>query len=88
MVFAWLLKGFITTGILLIPNGFYNGGWLLSIIILLLSMTMHLICMNLLLAANDKVGGSLLDIGSEALGHSGRFIWNIFKYKTQNLVKQ
>jgi solute carrier family 36 (proton-coupled amino acid transporter) len=56
MTFFTLLKGFIGTGVLFLPNGFYNGGWLFSTLILTLSMVISLICINMLMEVAEKHG--------------------------------
>ena len=77
MVFVTLIKGFATVSILLIPNGFYHGGWLFSSVVLIFSMILHIICLNLLLESSDKVGGSLSDVGAEVFGIFGKAAWDI-----------
>jgi hypothetical protein len=52
-----LFKGFVASSILYMPKNFINGGWLLSPLALILSMSMTLYCAKLLIEVNAKVGG-------------------------------
>jgi solute carrier family 36 (proton-coupled amino acid transporter) len=75
--FFTLVKGFVATGVLFLPNGFYNGGWLFSTIWMIFSMILTLICLLMLIIANEKVGGSYSELGFKALGKPGKIIWDI-----------
>jgi proton-coupled amino acid transporter len=72
--FFTLVKGFVSTGVLFLPNGFYNGGWLFSILCMIFSMLLTLVCLLMLIIANEKVGGSYSDMGSKSLGVFGKIV--------------
>ena len=60
-----LFKGFVCTGILYMPLSFVNGGWLFSVVALILALLLTLYCIKLLLEVRQKLGGNLSfsDIG-------------------------
>jgi proton-coupled amino acid transporter len=68
--FFTLIKGFICTGILYLPNNIREGGWLFSAVGLFLSYIFTTVCMFKLLDAKKKVVGisSFKDIGMAAYG--------------------
>lgn len=66
--FFTLIKGFVCTGVLFLPNGFYNGGWLFSIFCMIFSMLLTLVCLLMLIIAQEKVGGSYSELGKISLG--------------------
>lgn len=72
-IFFTLIKGFVGSGILFLPNGFSNAGWFFSIGALLLSMWMTLASILLLLKCSAVVQGSFSDIGKQALGKWGKY---------------
>lgn len=57
-VFFTLIKGFVGSGILFMPNGFSNGGWGFSTFALILSMVLTLTSIILLLEVSDHYEGS------------------------------
>lgn len=77
MVFFTLLKGFIGTGILFLPNGFHNAGWGFAIGSLLFSMIITLSWMWLLIIVSNKVEGSFSELGMKALGPTGKYMWDL-----------
>ena len=54
MTYFTLVKGFVCTAILYLPESFYKGGWLFSTISITVSLILNLISMNLLLEVRDK----------------------------------
>ena len=60
--FFSLFKGFIGTGILFLPNGFKDGGWLFSIIILIFSVIISYICMDKMIKSKVAHGGTYMDL--------------------------
>lgn len=77
MVFFTLLKGFIATGVLFLPNGFYNGGWVFSTCVLIFSMILTLICINLLMNVAEKHPGSYSDLGRKSMGRCGKYLCDL-----------
>ncbi len=74
-----LLKGFVCTGILYLPNNFKNGGWLWALISMFLSFVLTLYCAIKLLEAKGMTpGGSFSDIGHKAIGRPGRILVDVF----------
>lgn len=63
-----LFKGFVGSGILFLPNGFQDAGWLFGTIAMLVSMTITFYCIHLLIETKLTVGGSYSDIGYMAWG--------------------
>jgi proton-coupled amino acid transporter len=77
MTFFTLLKGFIGTGVLFLPNGFYNGGWLFSSIALTCSMLLTLSCITLLMSVAGKQSTSYSDLGRRSMGQIGKFLCDL-----------
>jgi len=73
-VFFTLMKGFVGSGILFLPNGFSNAGWLFSNAALLFSMWITLVSILLLLRVSDKYEGSFSELAELALGRWGKLI--------------
>ena len=67
-----LFKGFVGAGILFLPNGFYEAGWLFGIISMLISCTITFYFIYLLIKVKYEVGGTYGDIGYKAWGRFGR----------------
>lgn len=64
-----LMKGFIGSGILYLPNAYYVGGWGFTSVSILTSCIMSVYCVNLLLEAKEKLNAnSYMDIGTKTLG--------------------
>ena len=77
--FFTLLKGFIGTGILYMPQEFYFAGWGFSAIAMFLSYVMALYCAFLLLETRQICGGrSFTEIGEIAYGRTGRILAEVF----------
>ena len=72
-----LFKGFVGAGILFLPNGFYEAGWLFGIIAMLISCTITFYFIYLLIKVKYEVGGTYGDIGYKAWGRFGRIITNL-----------
>ena len=76
--YIMLLKGFICTGILYIPKNFLNGGWGWSLIAMILSYILTIICAYKLLDARKKCNAvSFTDIGFAAYGKPGKIIVDV-----------
>lgn len=72
-VFFTLLKGFVGTGILFLPKGFKNGGWLFSSAAIFLSYCITTYCcMKLLAARKVSGGGSYSELGMKSMGIWGK----------------
>lgn len=65
------------SGILFLPNGFQEGGWLFGIIAMFVSVIVTFYCIYLLIKVKLKVGGSYSDIGQMAWGKFGKYITDI-----------
>jgi proton-coupled amino acid transporter len=73
-----LLKGFICTGILYLPQQFYYGGWGFSAIAMILSYIFTLICALKLMEARKVVNKtSFTEIGFCAYGKTGRILTEV-----------
>eukprot|EP00743_Colponemidia_sp_Colp-15_P005167 GILK01005561.1.p1 GENE.GILK01005561.1~~GILK01005561.1.p1 ORF type:complete len:468 (+),score=51.24 GILK01005561.1:59-1462(+) len=66
--FLAIVKSFIGTGVLFLPKGFSNGGYIFSLIILLLVAYFSLICMLRLVKCREARGGTFGEIGEMACG--------------------
>jgi amino acid permease len=76
--FITLIKGFIGSGILYLPNSFLVGGYGFSVIALLASCFLSMYCVTLLLAAKKKLNvNSYKDIGVKTLGEPGKHTVNV-----------
>lgn len=67
-----IFKGFVATGILYMPVDFINGGYIFSLITILLSLVLTLYCAKLLIEVHDKLGGSFSDMGKVCYGIWGK----------------
>jgi amino acid permease len=74
-----LFKGFVCTGILYMPLSFVNGGYIFSVVALVLALILTLYCIKLILEVRDKLGGSLSfsDIGYKTYGKTGKWLVDI-----------
>ena len=70
--FFTLIKGFVGTGVLFLPKGFKNGGYIFSPIILTASSLVTLFCAMLLIKVRQKFKGSFSDLGYQAYGRRGK----------------
>ena len=74
-----LLKGFVCTGILCLPNASWGGGWMFSIVAFVLSFILTLVCLIQLLKAKKACNGtSFTDVGIKAYGNTGKILVEIF----------
>ena len=65
----------IVAGFLFLPAGFLNGGWLFSIIGLLVIMTLNVYTMISICECSDKINSySLSKIGNASLGKFGYYL--------------
>jgi len=67
-----IFKGFVCTGILYMPIDFVNGGYVFSLITILMALVLTLYCAKLLIEVHDKQGGSFSDIGKACYGKWGK----------------
>jgi proton-coupled amino acid transporter len=68
-----LLKSFIGTGVLFLPRGFRNAGWLFSVVTLLFFSVMSYWCFMLLINTRSKLShGSYGDLGGALFGSTMR----------------
>ena len=70
--FFTLIKGFVATGMLFLPKGFNNGGYLFSSLTVVASAVMTFYCAYILLQMKVAFSGSISDIGLRALGTKGK----------------
>jgi hypothetical protein len=78
VTFFTLMKGFVGTGILFLPKGFANAGWLFAICSLFLSFVLTSICcLKLLVVREHNRGGGLTDIGLAAYGKTGKIMVDV-----------
>jgi proton-coupled amino acid transporter len=76
--FITLIKGFIGSGILYLPNSFLVGGYGFSVIALLASCGLSMYCVTLLLDVKKKLNvNSYKDIGVKTLGEPGKHLVNV-----------
>lgn len=74
-----LLKGFVCTSVLYLPKSFVNGGWGFQAISLLISMSISIVCCNLLLDTKKEVkASSYTEIGLKTYGNLGKHAANLF----------
>jgi len=66
--FFTLFKGFIAVGILFLPNGFSNGGWLFSTILMVFSYLLSYYCIHLMITTKLQHGGNFMELGQKAWG--------------------
>ena len=80
-----LFKGFVCTGILYMPSAFKDGGWLFSLIAMLLALALTLYCIGLLLQTRKKLGGevSFAEIGVAAYGRTGKLMVDVSLFASQ-----
>ena len=70
-----LLKGFIGTGILYMPQQFYFAGWGFSLIAMMVSFILALYCCYLLLISRDASGASsFTELAEITYGKRGRVL--------------
>ena len=76
--FLTLIKGFVCVSILYVPKSFVNGGWLWSIICLLISCCMTCYCAHLLLDARAAAkASSYTELGKMSYGTTGEILVNL-----------
>ncbi|KAG1455808.1 hypothetical protein G6F56_006979 [Rhizopus delemar] len=73
-----LLKAFIGTGIIFLPNAFSNGGLVLSILLMFIIGAICLVSFRLLIEAQQKIGGSYGDVAQHLYGFPVKILINIF----------
>jgi solute carrier family 36 (proton-coupled amino acid transporter) len=73
-----LIKGFIGSGILYLPNSFLAGGYGFSTIAIIFSCVLSMYCVTLLLDVKKRMGvNTYMDIGVKALGEPGKHTVNV-----------
>lgn len=76
--FLTLIKGFVCSACLYLPKSFVNGGYLFSIVALIVSAIMTTYCSMLLLQIRKKVdASSYTDLGLKLYGPVGKNIVNL-----------
>jgi len=77
-IYITLMKGFIGTAVLYLPNSYYGGGYGFSSLALVGSMLLTMYCSTLLLTVKATIGAkSYPDIGLKCFGPTGKLITNI-----------
>jgi amino acid permease len=72
-----LIKGFVCTGVLYLPNSFLNGGWGFSTLTLVVMGAFTYYCSILVLEVRQKIGAkSYTHCGKLLFGKSGVFCVN------------
>jgi amino acid permease len=79
------LKGFVAIGILYMPKNCLNGGWLVSLIAMVMSFFITYYSVIKLLEARDKLpaGGSYSEITAFALGKKAKYVVDVFLFIMQ-----
>lgn len=75
--FINIVKSFVGTGMLFLPEGFLKGGVLLSSIALLIIALLALVTMLQLVECWDEVKGSFGEIGERAFGRKGKILVDV-----------
>ena len=76
--FMTLMKGFICTGILYLPNAVLKGGWGFSAVMLIFSACFTYYCSLLLLEVRKKINAnSYTECGSKIFGIKGKRLVNL-----------
>ncbi|KAI7890008.1 transmembrane amino acid transporter protein-domain-containing protein [Mucor mucedo] len=78
-----LLKAFIGTGVIFLPGSFVNGGLALSIVLMIVIAIICLAAYQLLVKAQNEVGGSYGDVAQHLYGAWLRHISHLFICLTQ-----
>ena len=74
-VYISLVKGFIGTAVLYLPNNYYTGGYGFTTLAIIVSMILTMWCSSLLLTAKAELGAkSYPDIGYKCFGEAGKII--------------
>ncbi len=79
------LKGFVAIGILYMPKNCLNGGWLVSLVAMIISFFITYYSVLKLLEAREKLpaGGSYSEITAFALGKRAKYVVDIFLFFMQ-----
>lgn len=72
--FFTLLKAFVGTGIMFLPNAFNNGGLLFSSVAMVVVSTVTMVAFHLLLECKNKYGGGFGELGKTIAGEGMRGI--------------
>lgn len=82
--FMSLLKGFVCTAILLLPQSFSSAGWLFQVFSLSFSCFLTIFCAYLLIETRKKINlPSYTDIGERLYGWKGKIAVNIALFLSQ-----
>ena len=82
--FLTLFKGFVCTGILYLPKAFINGGYAISIAMMIGSAILTIYCAMLLLEVRKKLGSSnYTELGQTTYGRAGRICVDIALWSSQ-----
>jgi solute carrier family 36 (proton-coupled amino acid transporter) len=83
--FFTLLKGFVAAGVLFLPKGWVNGGWLFSTLCLLASWVLTTVTSLKLVEIRKKYKLSFSEIGMKAYGLPGKVAVDFFLWFTQTI---
>lgn len=83
--FFTLIKGFVATGVLFLPKGWVNGGWLFSTVALILSCILTTVASLKLLEIRKQHKLSYSQIGQKAYGITGKIAVDFFLAFTQTI---
>ena len=83
LTFLTLFKGFVGTGVLFLPKGFYTGGWGFMSVALLLSCGLTIFTAIKLIDIRLKFKLSFSEIGAKAFGVPGKMAVDFFLMFTQ-----
>ncbi|KAI8975741.1 transmembrane amino acid transporter protein-domain-containing protein [Mycotypha africana] len=73
-----LLKAFIGTGVIFLPGSFVSGGLVLSIVLMIVIASLCTISFQLLVYAQQKIGGSYGDVAQQLYGSYLRYLIDFF----------
>ncbi|KAG1051084.1 hypothetical protein G6F43_006687 [Rhizopus delemar] len=73
-----LLKAFIGTGVIFLPGSFASGGLVLSIVLMIILASLCLVAFQLLVIAQQKIGGSYGDVAQSLYGRYVKTLINFF----------
>ena len=82
--FMTLIKGFVCTGVLYLPKAFINGGYAISMVMMVLSAVLTIYCSTLLLEVRKKLNSTnYTELGQSTFGKKGRILVDIALWCSQ-----
>lgn len=78
-----LFKGTVGTGILYMPVSFVSGGYVFSIVALIIALILTLFCIKLIIEVRVKIGGTFTEIGMKTYGRCGKIMVDISLFWSQ-----